>query len=67
MTNTITYFYFPNTDKQIPVEISAVNIFRIFFNTYFNSDYEILENRNIWYEPGRPFDFIEVSHAFKEI
>ena len=52
---------------EIPSEISGVNIFRIFFNSYFNADYEILENRHIWYIPEKPFDFIETSQSFKDL
>lgn len=65
--NNITYLYFPNTDYLIPNEITAVNIFRILFNVYFDSNFEILDNRNIWYSPDRPFDFIEIENSFKEI
>ena len=65
--NTITSFYFPNNSDEIPSEISGVNIFRIFFNSYFNADYEILENRHIWYIPEKPFDFIEISQSFKDL
>ena len=64
--NTITSFYFPIGYEEIPTEISSVNIFRIFFNSYFNADFEILENRHIWYSEEKPFNHIEVSEMFKE-
>ena len=38
-----------------------MNTFRVFFNTYFNTDYEILEDRQMWYIPERPYDQIDVS------
>ena len=65
--NTILSFYFPNSEVKIPSEISSVNIFRILFNSNFNTDYEILENRHIWYKPGKPYDFIQVSNSFKDL
>ena len=37
--NTITSLYFPDNYEKIPSEISNVNIFRVFFNSYFNSDF----------------------------
>lgn len=65
--NTITAFYFPIGYDKVPSEISSVNIFRIFFNSYFNADFEILENRHMWYIPEKPYDQSKVSEAFKEI
>jgi hypothetical protein len=32
-----------------------VNIFRIFFNEYFEADYELLEDKQIWYIPTKPY------------
>ena len=65
--NTITSLYFPMSYDEVPSEISSVNIFRIFFNSYFNADYKILENRYMWYTSDKPFDHTEVSETFKEI
>jgi hypothetical protein len=65
--NTILSFHFPNFDGQLPSEISSVNIFRILFNSNFNTNYEILENRHIWYMQDKPYDFIEVSNSFKDL
>ena len=65
--NTILSLYFPNSDVEITSEISSVNIFRILFNSNFNTEYEILENRHIWYKPDKPYDFIEVQNSFKDL
>ena len=65
--NTILSFYFPNSDVEIPSEVSSVNIFRILFNSNFNTEFEILENRYIWYIPGKPYDFIKVPNSFKDL
>jgi hypothetical protein len=65
--NTITSFYFPMSYDEVPSEISSVNIFRIFFNSYFNADFKILENRHMWYIGDKPFEHTEVSEIFKEM
>ena len=59
--NTISAFYFPGHEDEMPEKIATVNTFRVFFNTYFNTDYEILEDRQIWYTPERPYDQIDVT------
>ena len=64
--NTISAFYFPGKTNSIPSEVSAVNTFRIFFNTYFDTNYEILEDRHIWYTDDKPYDFEDISHEFKK-
>ena len=47
--------YFPGKESDIPSSIATVNTFRIFFNTYFNTNYEILDEKMFWYEPETPF------------
>ena len=59
--NTMSAFYFPGHENEIPEEIAAVNTFRVFFNTYFNTDYEILEDRQMWYVPEQPYDQTDVT------
>ena len=34
---------------EISEKLSLVNVFRIFFNEYFDTNYEILEDRHIWH------------------
>ncbi len=38
-------FYLPDDSGKILAEHSNVNTFRIIFNTYFNGNYEILEDK----------------------
>jgi len=64
--NTITSFYFPIGYEKIPSEVSAVNIFRIFFNAYFNADFEILENRHMWYSNDQTYNHTKISEIFKK-
>jgi hypothetical protein len=64
--NIITSFYFPDGYEKMPSEISNVNIFRVFFNSYFNADFEILENKHMWYTSEKPYNHTKVSETFKE-
>jgi hypothetical protein len=38
-------FYLPNNIETSVYETSPVNVFRLIFNSYFNGNYEILENK----------------------
>ncbi len=59
--NNLSAFYFPGHADEIPENIAAVNTFRVFFNTYLDADYEILEDRQMWYSPERPYDQTDVA------
>lgn len=48
--NNISALYFPNKNIEIPENLSLVNIFRIFFNEYFETDYDLLKNKQVWYK-----------------
>ena len=44
--NNFRAYYIPNGDRNIELEnASPVNTFRVLFNTYFDGNYEILENK----------------------
>jgi hypothetical protein len=53
--NNISALYFPDKNIELPNKLSLVNIFRIFFNEYFEADYELLEDKQIWYIPTKPY------------
>tara|TARA_Y100000996_G_scaffold357719_1_gene299080 strand:- start:73 stop:270 length:198 start_codon:yes stop_codon:yes gene_type:complete len=57
----ITAIYFPERDVILDENISLVNVFRIFFNEYFDYELEILEDRQIWYNPQKPYVHTDVS------
>ena len=63
--NNLSAFYFPEKESFFPMHISAVNVFRIFFNLYFGVDYEILEDKQIWYTPSNPFKQFDVTEIIK--
>jgi len=59
--NNISAFYFPDQEENMPKEIAAVNVFRTLFNLYLDADYEILEDKQMWYVPERPYDHTDVT------
>ena len=46
--------------------ISPVNIFRVIFNTYFNGEYEILEDTSFYSHWDTRFDFIEIPNTYTD-
>ena len=59
--NNLSAVYFPGKEEQIPTDIAAVNLFRIFFNLYFDADYEILDERYIWYTESERLTHIDIT------
>ena len=65
--NNISALYFPDKEIEIPEKLSLVNIFRIFFNEYFDTHYEILEDRHIWYNDKEPFINKDVTNRLNSL
>jgi len=63
--NNLNALYFPGKESHFPMNTSTVNVFRIFFNLYFEVDYEILDEKQIWYIPSMPFQYIDVTEIVK--
>ena len=59
--DNLAAYYLPNQMDNLPETISSVNIFRIIFNSYLGTEFEMLEDRQVWYDPQRPFDFTDVT------
>tara|TARA_Y100000310_G_scaffold218898_1_gene220257 strand:+ start:987 stop:2519 length:1533 start_codon:yes stop_codon:yes gene_type:complete len=59
--NNISAVYFPDKDIDFPEKLSLVNLYRIFFNTYFDTDYEILDDRQIWYDNIVPKPYVHTD------
>ena len=57
--NNLATYYLPGEEKH--EKIALVNIFRTIFNSYLGMDYEILEDRHVWYSPEKPFDHKDVT------
>ena len=60
--------YFPDEDKRVQLndDRTLVNTFRIVFNSYFGSDYEILENKMYWGWNAKPYHFEDVTHYLQK-
>lgn len=48
-------YFLPNSDQQLPDIISPVNTFRIIFNTYFNQNFELLDDVSYYYPYQEPY------------
>ena len=56
--NNLATYYLPGEEKY--ETIALVNIFPIIFNSYLEINYEILDDRQIWHSPEKPFDHDDV-------
>lgn len=55
-------YYLPNNGKDLLYDsITPVNTFRVIFNRYFNTSYDLLEDKIYFSELGRPYKFIDVT------
>ncbi len=58
----LSAFYVPDTSTQGVYEgISPVNTFRVLFNTYFGTQYEILPDRSYYSTWDELYEFLEVT------
>ncbi|MBI2600031.1 hypothetical protein HYW43_03905 [Candidatus Daviesbacteria bacterium] len=53
--------YLPGKNNFIHESVTPVNIFRLIFNNYFNTNYQILENRVYFSSYGKPYNFVDVT------
>ena len=56
--NNLATYYLPGEEKY--ETIALVNIFPTIFNSYLEINYEILDDRQIWHSPEKPFDHDDV-------
>jgi hypothetical protein len=55
-------YYFPDQNYQaLSQNITPVNTFRVVFNTYWHTDYDILSDRSYLSTPHAPYSFIDVT------
>jgi len=55
-------YYLPGeVHEELYPSVTPVNSLRIIFNTYFGTDYELLEDKSYFSTWSKPYDFIEVS------
>ena len=65
--NVMTALSFPGKNPPIQEKITNVNLFRILFNTYFDTEFEILENRIFWYDPHNPYERYEHENIIEKL
>lgn len=54
--------YLPDKKSEILYDsITPVNIFRVIFNSYFGTNYELLEDKLYYCEYVRPYTFMDVT------
>ena len=54
--------YLPEIEENFPDDIfTSVNTFRIIFNSYFDTDYDLLENKIYFTDDNDPDFFIDVT------
>ena len=57
ITSIFSAYYLPGMEKNLPTDvITSVNTFRIIFNSYFNTDYDLLENKIYLIDPAGTSD-----------
>jgi hypothetical protein len=60
-------YYLPNLRQdQLYESISPVNSFRIIFNTYFGTDYELRPDENYYSTVKHPYKLSDVTHQIKD-
>jgi len=65
--NVMTALSFPEKNLSVQEKITNVNLFRILFNTYFDTEFEILENRIFWYDSSNPSERYEHENVEEEL
>ena len=66
-TAILNAYYFPSTDmgKILYPTITPVNSFRLIFNLYFGTSYELVSNNLFVSEEGYPYKFIDVTERLR--
>jgi len=62
-SSILNAYYFPDEKyDDLYQSISPVNTFRLLFNTYFNGNFEILDDKSYFSSWDHPFDFIDITN-----
>ena len=60
----LSAYYLPNVEENLSDGvITPVNTFRTVFNSYFNTDYDLLENKMYWKDYDMPDYFVDVTNV----
>ena len=65
--SNINYILLPDKNENpLYNTMTPVNTFRVLFNDYFNTNFEVLEDRVFDSGYDSPYDFIDVTHLFRK-
>ena len=65
--SNINYILLPDKNENpLYNTMTPVNTFRVLFNDYFNTNFEVLEDRMFHSGYDTPYDFIDVTHLFRK-
>ena len=56
-------FYAPEAQSQFYATITPVNVFPILFNTYFNADIDLLQDKSYFSAQGQYYNFLEITNT----
>ena len=66
--SNINYILLPDKNENpLYNTTTPVNTFRVLFNDYFNTNFEILEDRIFFSAYDKPYNFIDVTHLFRDV
>jgi hypothetical protein len=66
--SNINYILLPDKNKNSLYDtMTPVNTFRVLFNDYFGTNFEILEDRVFFSDYQKPYNFIDVTHIFRDV
>ena len=66
--SNINYILLPDKNKNFLYNtMTPVNTFRALFNDYFGTNFEILEDRVFFSDYEKPYNFIDVTHLFRDV
>ena len=61
-TRILNAYYLPSGGNRLLYDsITPVNTFRLIFNYYFNTNYELLDDSTYWSSYHQPFKFLNVT------
>jgi len=58
-------YLLPDKSKFLYDEITPVNTFRVIFKSYFNEEYNLVEDRSFWSTTNFPYNFTDVTEELK--
>jgi len=64
--SNLNAFYMPEGKDLLYDTITPVNSFRIMFNSNFNGNFELLDDRAYWSNYDKPYEFRDVTELIKE-